>query len=196
MSSYKDLTYWVNACLTARSAISGSGAGSESYNVLILHFAEIGIDISDAQMDEIVGSGSVMLSMVDTLEARLVQYGPSKANYDFLSAPIKANPLAMTQWSQGTLLGNVLDFWLTGENSAQLISFKDITSMKDLGMNFNVPPELSPAGEIEVNTALELSYNGAISGTYSLNDPMRMYLAWLLHASTDPPIFSAKTDEK
>jgi hypothetical protein len=51
MSSYKDLTYWVNAALTARGETSESGAGTSSYTVIQDHFAEIGIDITDTQMD-------------------------------------------------------------------------------------------------------------------------------------------------
>jgi hypothetical protein len=54
-----------------------------------------------------------MLSMIDIFENRLVE-NVAKTKYDFLEAPIKPSPLAMTQWSQSTLLGNNLDFWLSG----------------------------------------------------------------------------------
>jgi len=150
MSTYKDLTYWMNACLSARSQVSGSGSGTESYTVLKAHFATVGVTISDAQMDQIVGNGSTMLTMVDTLETRLVE-NSSKAGYDFLSAPIKPSPLALTQWTQHSILGNNVDFWLSGSNEKQQVSFADVSSMKDLGMNFNVPPEFEPKGEITVD---------------------------------------------
>lgn len=65
--------------------------------------------------------------------------------------------------------------------------------MKDLGMNFNVPPEFVPAREIDVDQALQLSYNGATFGSYSLNYPMQMYEAWFNYAKTGT--FSAKTTE-
>jgi hypothetical protein len=146
-------------------------------------------------MDQIVGEGSTMLTMVDTLEARLVA-NPTKAGYDYLDVPIKPSPLALTQWSQHTILGNNIDFWLSGSNEKQLVSFQDVKSMKDLGMNFNVPPEFEPKGELTVDQAILISYNGASFSSSSLIYPMNMYEAWFNHATTDPPIFSSRTDEQ
>ena len=98
-------------------------------------------------MNELVAVGSTIDDMIITLETRLVD-NPNDTDYDGLSEPIAANPLAMVQWTQQTLLGSRLDFWLTGERTVQQPSFTDIKSMKDLGMNFNVPPDFIKAGVI------------------------------------------------
>lgn len=94
-----------------------------------------------------------MLTQIGDLETRLVD-NSNICGYDFLSTPIKPNPLAMTQWSQSTLLGDRLNFWLSNSNAPMQPSYTDVRSMKDLGMNFNVPPEFYPVGEIDVNQAL------------------------------------------
>lgn len=93
-------------------------------------------------MDQVVANGSLIDTMIITIGTRLID-NPTKTKYSDLSDPVKANPLAMVQWSQQTILGNNLDFWLTGENTKPLVSYVDIKSMKDLGMNFNVPPEFT-----------------------------------------------------
>jgi hypothetical protein len=94
-----------------------------------------------------------MLTQIGDLETRLVD-NSNICGYDFLSTPIKPNPLAMTQWSQSTLLGDRLNFWLSNSDAPMQPSYTDVRSMKDLGMNFNVPPEFYPVGEIDVNQAL------------------------------------------
>ena len=123
-------------------------------------------------MNELVAVGSTIDDMIITLETRLVD-NPNDTDYDGLSEPIAANPLAMVQWTQQTLLGSRLDFWLTGERTVQQPSFTDIKSMKDLGMNFNVPPEFIKAGVITVEQGLAMSWNGAYQqATKSLIDPI------------------------
>jgi hypothetical protein len=58
-------------------------------------------------------------------------------------------------------------------------------NMKDLGMNFNVPPEFIEANAITVDEALAMSYNGGIvSYNKSILFPENMYNEWFSYATT------------
>jgi hypothetical protein len=57
--------------------------------------------------------------------------------------------------------------------------------MKDLGMNFKVPPEFVQAGAITVDQGLAMSWNGAYqAATKSLIDPKNMYTEWFDYLTT------------
>jgi hypothetical protein len=96
MNNMKSLTYWTAACLAARDDSSGSGIGSDAYNVLIDAFAAVPyqITITGAQMDGIVGVASQMLVQVNAIEALLIANPTKMENYE-LVAPIIPNKLAM-----------------------------------------------------------------------------------------------------
>lgn len=100
--------------------------------------------------------------------------------------PVPANPLAMVQWSQQTLLGTNLDFWVNGNNDPVANPLGDVyQNCKDLDMSFNVPPEFIEAGAISVEQALNLSMNsGYVSNDNSLLYPMNMYTAFYDYATT------------
>lgn len=114
--------------------------------------------------------------------------------YD-LSAPIAAEPLAMVQWSQMTLLGNNLDFWVYGPDAdPQPVPLGTIyENMKDLDMNFNVPPEFTKKGGISVDEALSLAYNGGYVSPSSLLYPENMYNAFYDYATTG--VFTGQDEE-
>jgi hypothetical protein len=70
MSTQKTLTIWVNAYLSYRS--DTGGPNSYPYNTLVNYFTAKGIPLDDDLIDQIIGSGTFMETMVTNCENTLV----------------------------------------------------------------------------------------------------------------------------
>lgn len=96
-----------------------------------------------------------MLTQITTLEA-LLNLHPEMTGYDMSESP-NNYVVAMTQWANQSLLGDNLNFWITGDLTSTASYSSTYRNMKDLDMNFNVPPEFVKSGVITVEQALALS---------------------------------------
>lgn len=91
----------------------------------------------------------------------------------------------MTQWSQSSILGDQLNYWITGDSASTATFSTTYTTMKDLGMNFNVPPEFVKPGEFTVAQGMTMSKSGGyVSGDLSLFYPMNMYTEFYSYVTT------------
>lgn len=66
-------------------------------------YTPISVAITDANINTIVGDGSVIMDLINKLELRLVTDGKVP------SAPVSALTLAATQWATSGLLGSYID---------------------------------------------------------------------------------------
>jgi len=97
-------------------------------------YTPISVTITDANINTIVGDGSVIMDLINKLELRLVTDGKVP------SAPVSALTLAATQWATSGLLGSYIDDALNVTQSPLILPL-GVQNMADLGMEWVESPE-------------------------------------------------------
>lgn len=95
MNAIQKLIYWVGAWV--------EGEGSTPYNVLVNHFATLGITLTPAIMDNIVGSDSLIGYICTNIYVTLL----NNQNYGEKGLTLNNFALTQVQWGNCDILGNI-----------------------------------------------------------------------------------------
>mmetsp|Transcript_33877 Transcript_33877/g.24933 ORF Transcript_33877/g.24933 Transcript_33877/m.24933 type:complete len:213 (-) Transcript_33877:2075-2713(-) len=123
MSSSRNLFNWVKALL--------DGSSSQTYLAIVNYFSSIGIELTEAQMEDILGDKSLLKMLVDVMLSNIC------LTYNYVDNTIDREDFFQTQWATLDVLTNQ-DLGLH-DDSPPIQSFTQLTDFNSI----QVYPEFS-----------------------------------------------------